>query len=233
MPDGNSGASGAGAGGAGGEGGQGSEGSASQSGGTQQSGQQSTQQSQQSQQDSRTFSQADVDRIVQDRLARESAKYADYDDLKKRVTEADEAGKTELTKAQERAQKAEEAAKAAEDRSRLILRRGAIISEATSQGAVDADTVYALLASDDTIVVAKDDSVAGARDAVAALLKAKPFLKGEAGGKPSGGKPGGQFGGNDPASVRDRIAQLESEGKHGEARRLKIEQGLGLMGSNG
>lgn len=35
------------------------------------------------------FTQADVDRIVADRLARERAKYADYDDLKKAAKEAD------------------------------------------------------------------------------------------------------------------------------------------------
>lgn len=36
-----------------------------------------------------TFTQADVDRIVRDRIARERAKYADYDDLKERASEAD------------------------------------------------------------------------------------------------------------------------------------------------
>jgi hypothetical protein len=37
----------------------------------------------------KTFTQADVDRIVRDRLERERAKYADYDDLKAKAAEAD------------------------------------------------------------------------------------------------------------------------------------------------
>lgn len=53
-----------------------------------------------------TFTQEDVDKIVQERLSRERAKYADYEDLKKKASafdEAEEASKTELQKATERA----------------------------------------------------------------------------------------------------------------------------------
>lgn len=46
----------------------------------------------------RTFTQADLDKIVEQRLSRERAKYADYDELKKRVTEAEDKDKTELQK---------------------------------------------------------------------------------------------------------------------------------------
>jgi hypothetical protein len=38
--------------------------------------------------DEKTFSQADIDRVVADRLAREKAKYADYADLKKKAAAA-------------------------------------------------------------------------------------------------------------------------------------------------
>lgn len=41
-----------------------------------------------SQGDGRTFSQADLDRIVADRVARERAKYADYGDLKRKAASA-------------------------------------------------------------------------------------------------------------------------------------------------
>lgn len=53
----------------------------------------------------RSFSQADVDRVVSERLARERSKFADYDDLKARAARADEAEKraSELEAAQERA----------------------------------------------------------------------------------------------------------------------------------
>lgn len=45
----------------------------------------------------KTFTQAEVDKLVRDRLTRERGKYADYDDLKARAAEADK-GKTQLDK---------------------------------------------------------------------------------------------------------------------------------------
>lgn len=50
-------------------------------------------------------SQADLDRIIQDRVARERAKFADYDDVKARaakLSEIEEANKTETEKVAER-----------------------------------------------------------------------------------------------------------------------------------
>lgn len=55
-----------------------------------------------------TFTQAEVDRIVGERLARERAKYEDYETLKEKAGKydaAEEASKTELQKAQEKANK--------------------------------------------------------------------------------------------------------------------------------
>lgn len=57
-----------------------------------------------------TFTQAQVDAIVRDRLAREKARYADYDDLKaqaNKYAELEEASKSELQKALERAEKSD------------------------------------------------------------------------------------------------------------------------------
>lgn len=56
----------------------------------------------------KTFSQEQLDAIVSDRLARERAKYQDYEDLKTKAAEYDkaqEASKTELQKAQEKSAK--------------------------------------------------------------------------------------------------------------------------------
>ena len=53
----------------------------------------------------KTFTQAEVDAIIGDRLAREKSKYADYEDLKAKAEEYDkqqEASKSELQKAQEK-----------------------------------------------------------------------------------------------------------------------------------
>ena len=52
----------------------------------------------------RTFTQAEMDAIIGDRLKRERAKYADYDELARKAKaydEAEEAGKSELQKAVE------------------------------------------------------------------------------------------------------------------------------------
>lgn len=58
-------------------------------------------------QQERTFTQAELDAIVSDRIKRERAKYSDYDEIQekaKKFDEAEEAGKSELQKATERAE---------------------------------------------------------------------------------------------------------------------------------
>ncbi|MBA9002017.1 capsid assembly scaffolding protein Gp46 family protein [Thermomonospora cellulosilytica] len=57
----------------------------------------------------KTFTQAELDRIVAERLRREREKYADYDDLKARAQAAD-ASKSELQKLAERVEAAEKRA---------------------------------------------------------------------------------------------------------------------------
>lgn len=57
------------------------------------------------QQTERTFTQAEMNAIITDRLNRERSKYADYDALKSKAAQfdaAEEAGKTELQKANEK-----------------------------------------------------------------------------------------------------------------------------------
>lgn len=58
-------------------------------------------------QEERTFTQAELDAIVTERLKRDRAKYADYDEIKAKAAkfdEAEEASKTELQKATEKAE---------------------------------------------------------------------------------------------------------------------------------
>lgn len=60
--------------------------------------------------ETKTFTQEEVNSIVAERLGRDRQKYADYDSLKKKAEEYDkmqEASKTELEKATERANKLE------------------------------------------------------------------------------------------------------------------------------
>ena len=57
-------------------------------------------------QENRTFTQEELDEIVKARIAKERAKYTDYDDLKAKASkfdEIEEANKTELEKATEKA----------------------------------------------------------------------------------------------------------------------------------
>lgn len=77
----------------------------------------------------RTFTQAELDAIVGDRLKRERAKYADYDELKTKATaydEAAEASKTELQKAVERAERAEKTLSEMEARNRIASLRAEV-----------------------------------------------------------------------------------------------------------
>ena len=66
------------------------------------------QETQQAEQPARTFTQAEVDAMIGERLSRERAKYADYDQLKARAdqfTAQEEASKSDLQKALDKAGK--------------------------------------------------------------------------------------------------------------------------------
>lgn len=65
----------------------------------------------------KTLTQAEVDRVVQERLAREREKFADYEDLRGKAAKLDQleaANQSELEKAIARAEAAEKAAEAAD-----------------------------------------------------------------------------------------------------------------------
>lgn len=128
----------------------------------------------------RTFTQEELDRVVGDRLARERQKYGDYDALKQkagRLDQLEESQRTELEKAQKRADKAEHERDAAVTRATHHLRASAIMSEASKQNALDPEAVVALLPHD-SVTVGDDGQVAGVEEAVSGLLKSKPYLVG-------------------------------------------------------
>lgn len=128
----------------------------------------------------KTFTEEQVNKIVQERLAREQKKYADYDDLKAKASkfdELDEQNKSELQKANDRAAKLErdlaDATAAAQD----SLLRSAVISEAAKRKVVDPDAALALV--DRSLLEFGDDgSPTNIADAMDQLLKAKPYLVG-------------------------------------------------------
>lgn len=86
----------------------------------------------------RTFTQAEMDAIIGDRLKRERAKYADYDELKTKATAYDEqveASKSELQKAVEERDKL----KTRLDRLEAEVKRAEVVAKAASEHGVNAE----------------------------------------------------------------------------------------------
>jgi hypothetical protein len=142
---------------------------------------------------SATFTQAQLDAIVGDRLARERAKFEGFDDLKAKAAKLDEIEAASLSETERlsRELEAERASRtAAEQRATDALRRSSVVSAAQRAGAIDPDAVLALL-PEGSVTVKDDGSVTGVDEAVSALLAAKPYLV----GKPPTPTPGGADGG--------------------------------------
>lgn len=124
-----------------------------------------------------TFSQADVDRIVRERLARQKAQFSDYEDLKTKATEYDkiaETQKTELEKAQERAAQAEAQAKEAAERAQRVLTESAIVSAAAGKLADPSDAVALIDRS--SIEYGEDGAPTNVAALVDSLIETKPHL---------------------------------------------------------
>lgn len=150
----------------------------------------------------RTFTQADVDRIVQERLSRaKAAPPADYEELKQaaeRLKEIEEANKTELEKERDRAAKAEERAVKVEQEARDIRLRSALLAEAAKadRNIVDPDAAIALL-DKTTLTLDDEGNPTNVAEAMDSLLKAKPYLVatgGTRGNADQGARGGGAAG---------------------------------------
>ena len=147
----------------------------------------------------KTFSQADLDRIVAERLTREKAKFADYDDFKTKAAKFDESQAAAMTE-QEKLKADLEAAKAEGQKATTTANQRLISAElrvAASSAGIPADRIAAVLKLADTAGVTIDESgnVTGATDAIKACVKANEFLlAGVQGGANLGGNPlgGGQ-----------------------------------------
>ena len=122
----------------------------------------------------RAFTQADVDRIIAERLTRQKAQFADYDDLKQvaaKWAEHEEAQKTEAQKLADRATAAERARDEALARAQDMLIRSAFVAEGAKVGAVHPEDVYSL-ADLAGIEVDEQGNVQGVSEAVEAIVKA-------------------------------------------------------------
>jgi hypothetical protein len=168
----------------------------------------------------KTVPQAEVDRIVKQRLERERAKFADYEDLKAKAARADEleaAGQSELEKLQSQVAKLEKeretlAADAEAARSDAQnLKVEAAIRSALPKDVVDPDVFLKLLPRDQ-VTVGDDGQVTGHEDAIQALSEAHPFLVGNSTQRPAfGPRDGGARGTPAPNASDDPKAALGND----------------------
>lgn len=160
-------------------------------------------------------SQEDFDRRIQERIARVKATPpADYEDLKKKAAEFDklqEANKTELEKAQERAAKAEREAADATTRAQESLLRSSVIAEAARKNVVDPDAAVALI--DRTAIEFADDGTPkNLSEVMNTLLDQKPYLvNGSGGARPDGADQGARSGGTKDQLGRDALKDMSPE----------------------
>jgi hypothetical protein len=179
------------------------------------------------------LTQTEIDAIVSDRLARERAKTGpELDELRRKAKEYDEAqakGKSELELAQEGEKTAKTEAATALATANTRLRRAAIMAAAAEAGAIDPDEIATLLQGSEDVTVDKDGEVKGAKEAVAALLKAKPHhKKGATLPAASGGQFTGAPGGK---SVDERIEEAQKAGNLTEVARLKQQKYAATAGT--
>jgi hypothetical protein len=156
----------------------------------------------------RSFTQAELDKIVQDRIARERKKYEGYDELKRKAAaydEVEEAQRSELDKAIARAEKAEQAAADATARANSTLIDAAVVAEGAKLGARNPGLLRKLIDTE-AVAIGDDGQVTGVTEALEALLAENPELVGKATPDPGAADQGARGGG---------VKQLSSEALKG------------------
>lgn len=126
----------------------------------------------------RTFTQAELDRMVRDRLKREREKYADYDELKELAAKAkqlEDAEKSELEKLQARLAETERLAKERETQLKAERQARLVARIAGTLGGIDPYDANFTLA---TQGVDPDgaDAETDIKDILTGLKEAKPYL---------------------------------------------------------
>jgi Spy/CpxP family protein refolding chaperone len=154
------------------------------------------------QQDGQTFTQEELDRIVKQRLERERARYADYEELKKAKEELkklQDADLSEQEKLKKKVQELEDAQAEAERQAKTMelevnekLVRAEVRMAAATMQFVSPDDAYSLADLAD-VKVEEDGSVKGVDKALEKLAKDKPYLlKAEDGQSGAGTPPRGR-----------------------------------------
>lgn len=125
-------------------------------------------------------SQADLDRIISERLNRERSRFADYDELKAKAEQLDqieEANKTELQKALDQAAQAQQELAAAKTETLRL--------QAAAKHGIPADHIEFLNASDEASLEAQAQKLAASLNRDPATGGAGPVVHSE-GGQPNG-----------------------------------------------
>jgi hypothetical protein len=179
----------------------------------------------------RTFTQEDVDRIVKERVARAKAKPPDdYEELKaaaSRLAELEEAQKTELERAQARADAADK------ERERVVAEaqeyrvRSAILTEAAKpdRKVVDPDLVASLLGPD--LEFDDDGNPTNVAKAMDSLLEARPYLVVSDGGTRKSADLGARAGGTNQLSESEYQALSPAEKVQARKEGRLVSLGIG------
>lgn len=174
----------------------------------------------------KTFTQAQINEMITDRIKRERKKFADYDDLKAKLAEfesqAEEKRQSELTdleKAQEQAKQFE--AQLAEltaqlETERNNARQQAIKNEfikvASSANIIDIDAAIAL--SDLSVVeIGEDGKVNGVDDIIKSLVENKPYLVAKKQTQPIGTATNGGTGGHSEKTADQLLAEAAEKAR--------------------
>lgn len=157
-----------------------------------------------------------VETRVRERLAREKAKYADYDELRAKAQQLDElkqANQSEIEKAIARAEKAEQEMQALEQRWRDTSLRAAIVAEAARPGRQIADPEAAVVfltgPDSELLSVADDGTPTNIAEAMDQLLERRSFLNVTSHGGPRGNADQGARGHTGQIS-RDQLKSMSS-----------------------
>jgi len=155
----------------------------------------------------KTYTQADLDRILQRRLAREKKKLDKLEEYEKSHRELQELKKKQMSEAEKKQAEIDDlkksveagqaALKARQEQLQERIIRQTVRSEAATMGFIDPDDAY-LMADLSGVSIDEDtDEVDGVEKALKALAKAKPHLvkaegapDGQLGTPPRGGKRG-------------------------------------------
>lgn len=126
----------------------------------------------------KTFTQADIDKIVRERLQRQKEQFADYDQYKAAADELAKIKESQLSETEKltkRLAELEQAKTQAEATAKETLIRSAVVSEAAKLRFNDPEDAYRL-ADLSAVAIGESGKVEGALEAVKALAESRKYL---------------------------------------------------------